>query len=130
MLGKSKAVEKILIVDDSETIRSQLRTLLEEEGYQIIEAEDGTIGLELASSNEDIQLIICDFNMPEMDGITMTKKVKEIKHFKDLPIFMLTTESTVELKKLGKEAGIMAWIVKPYEPNKLRIIIKKILRAD
>ena len=120
-------VEKILIVDDSETIRSQLRTLLEEDGYTILEAEDGSIGLDIASNTPDISLIICDFNMPEMDGITMSQKVKEIEHFADLPIFMLTTESTEELKKVGKEAGIMAWIVKPYEPNKLKAIIKKVL---
>ena len=70
-------MEKILIVDDSETIRSQLRALLEEEGYQILEAEDGTIGLELASSNDDINLILCDFNMPEMDGYEATKIIRE-----------------------------------------------------
>ena len=119
---------KILIVDDSDTLRMQLKGLLEEMGHAVIEGVDGLDGLGKAQTNGDINLLICDFNMPEMDGVTMCRKVKEIPAMAKLPIFMLTTESTPELKALGKEAGIMAWIVKPFNPEKLKAVVSKVLQ--
>lgn len=119
---------KILIVDDSDTLRIQLRGLLEECQHEVVEGASGLEGLTKAKENMDINLIICDFNMPEMDGITMCRKVSEIEELKKVPIFMLTTESTPELKQLGKQAGVMAWIVKPYNAEKLKAVLAKVLK--
>ena len=118
---------KILIVDDSDTLRIQLRGILEESGHTVLEGEHGLDGLMKAKENPDINLVICDFNMPEMDGITMCRKVHEMPALAHIPIFMLTTESTPELKALGKEAGIMAWIVKPFNADKLKAVVDKVL---
>ncbi len=119
---------KILIVDDSDTLRIQLKNLLHESNHEVLEGSHGLDGLGKAQANRDLDLVICDFNMPEMDGITMSKKVREIPGLQDVPIFMLTTESTAELKSLGKEAGIMAWIVKPYNAEKLKVVVEKVLQ--
>jgi two-component system chemotaxis response regulator CheY len=118
---------KILIVDDSDTLRMQLKDILESEGHEVIEGVHGVDGLEKATQNPDIRLLISDYNMPEMDGVVMCRKVRELESLKNIPMFMLTTESTSELKALGKEAGIMAWIVKPFNEEKLRVVVQKIL---
>lgn len=119
---------KILIVDDSETLRIQLKKTLQEAGHQPIEAIDGINGLEVLEQNRDTQLILCDVNMPRIDGITMCKKVQEDAQLKKIPIFMLTTESNPEMKAQGKAAGVIAWITKPYIPEKLLSAIGKALK--
>ena len=119
---------KILIVDDSETARFQLRKDLEIKGYQVIEGADGIEGLNLISENLDVQLVISDVNMPQMDGLTMARKIHEKNDFKNMPILIMTTESTPEMKAKGKEAGVLAWVTKPYNPEKLLSAIEKILR--
>ena len=119
---------KILIVDDSDTLRMQLRDVLESEGHTIIEGVHGVDGLAKAQENPDIELLISDYNMPEMDGVVMCKKVRELPAFKSIPMFMLTTESTSELKALGKEVGVMAWIVKPFNEEKLKAVVQKVLK--
>jgi two-component system chemotaxis response regulator CheY len=118
---------KILIVDDSDTLRIQLRKALEEGGYDVIEAEDGVKGLARATENNDLKLIISDYNMPEMDGVTMCRKIRELPGFDQIPMFMLTTEASPELKALGKEAGVKAWIVKPFVAEKVIGVTKKVL---
>ena len=120
---------KILIVDDSDTLRMQLRDILESEGHIVVEGVHGADGLAKAHENLDINLLISDYNMPEMDGVVMCKKVREIDAFKTIPMFMLTTESTSELKALGKEAGVMAWIVKPFNEDKLKAVVQKVLKG-
>ena len=121
-------MSKILIVDDSETLRLELKTFLESLGHSVVEAESGPDGLEKIGQNTDVNLLISDFNMPGMDGISMCKKIKDDPQFAKLPIFMLTTESTPELKSVGKEAGVMAWIVKPFSTTKLKTVLDKILK--
>jgi two-component system chemotaxis response regulator CheY len=108
---------KILIVDDSETLRIQLREALEGAGHNVIEGVDGADGLRQAMENRDVNMIITDFNMPQMDGVTMASKVRE----------MLTTEATPDIKAAGKAAGILAWIVKPLVPSKVLPAIEKVL---
>lgn len=119
---------KILIVDDSETLRLELKSFLESLDHVVIEAESGPDGLEKISQNTDVNLLISDFNMPGMDGISMCRKIKDDPQFAELPIFMLTTESTPDLKSVGKEAGVMAWIVKPFSSDKLKLVLSKILK--
>lgn len=120
---------KILIVDDSETIRVQLKTDLtgSDSGYDVIEAHDGLNGLEVLNSNKDVKLIICDVNMPEMDGLTMCEEINKDSDLNSIPIIMLTTQCSAEMKARGKENGVIAWITKPHKPKMLLGGIKKIL---
>ena len=118
---------KILLVDDSSTIRQELKNDLEEQQFYILEASDGEQGLALAMS-EKIDLIITDLNMPNMDGITMCKHIR--KHDIEVPIFMMTTQTDMDLKVEAKNYGVKAWIVKPY--NKIGLIsgIKNLLKTE
>jgi len=118
---------KILIVDDSETLRIQLREALELAGHSVVEGVDGGDGLKVAQANPDIKMVITDFNMPQMDGVTMAGKLRAISAFSKIPILMLTTEATPDIKAAGKNAGILAWIVKPLVPAKVIPAIEKVL---
>ncbi|MCX6128891.1 MAG: response regulator [Proteobacteria bacterium] len=118
---------KILIADDSETLRLELKEVLEHGAHTVVEAADGVEGLKLAEDEHGIQLIISDYNMPGLDGITMVSKIKLIDRYKNVPVGMLTTESSKDLKQAGKEAGVVVWIVKPFDPKRLLSIIDKIL---
>ena len=118
---------KILVVDDSNTLRSQLREELTTAGYSVLEAEDGAVALGVMEKTPDVDLIICDVNMPVMDGITfitqLTQKVGGPKY----PVLMLTTEAGSELKAQAKSLGVVAWITKPYVPEKLIPGVAKLL---
>ncbi|MBC7530778.1 MAG: response regulator [Oligoflexus sp.] len=118
---------KILIVDDSETLRIQLREALEAAGHVVVEGVDGADGLKVAAAHQDIKMVITDFNMPQMDGVTMASKLREQANFSKVPILMLTTEATPDIKAAGKSAGILAWIVKPLVPSKVMPAIEKVL---
>lgn len=110
----------VLIVDDSETVRTQLRNDLANEGYATFEASNGVEGLKLLEGNANlIDLIFCDINMPEMDGLTMCRELHKDPLLNRIPIFMLTTQTSSEMKAEGKEAGVIAWIIKPYEKKKV-----------
>ncbi|MEO7328427.1 MAG: response regulator [Minicystis sp.] len=117
--------QRILIVDDSATIRGQLGALLSANGYEVIEAEDGVSGLE-AAQREDVDMLIVDVNMPRMNGIEMIKEVRALERLAHTPIFMLTTEATKGVMAQGKSAGATAWIIKPFRPE---ILLKGIARV-
>lgn len=117
---------KVLIVDDSETLRVQLRKDLEGAGHQVIEGSDGVDGLNKLKEVGKVDLILCDVNMPNMDGLTMCSKVSQDPNFKGTPIFMLTTEANPEMKAKAKDFGVRAWITKPYVAAKLVSAIDKI----
>jgi len=123
---------KILIVDDSETIRIQLKTDLtaNNSNYEIIEAHDGLNGLEMLNANKEVDLIICDVNMPEMDGLTMCEEIHKDAELNTIPIIMLTTQCSDEMKARGKANGVIAWITKPHKPKTLLGGIKKILAKN
>jgi len=118
---------KILIADDSETLRLELKEVLERGGHLVIEALDGADGLKKAEEHQGIQLIISDYNMPGIDGITMISKIKQIDRYKEVPVGMLTTESSKELKQSGKEAGVVVWVVKPFDRERLLKTVDKVL---
>lgn len=118
---------KIVVVDDSASVRAQLKSLLEPGQHEVIEAVNGIDGLAKVKENLDARLIICDFNMPSMDGITMCKKIKEIEEMKKTVVLMLTTNSDPKMKALGKEAGILAWLVKPVNKDNFLTIINELL---
>lgn len=118
-------MKKILIVDDSDTVRNQVKKSLEDAGYAVVEAFDGVNGVQQAMANKDIACVISDVNMPNMDGFSMCAKLREISQLKNIPIFMLATETNDEMKKKGKSVGVVAWMAKPYNAQKMILAIKK-----
>ena len=116
----------LLIVDDSESIRELVCYNLKDAGYNVIKAVNGQDGINKLTS--EVKLIISDVNMPIMDGITMVKNIRNNSNYKHLPIIMLTTESQLEIKNAARLAGATAWIVKPFDENKLLEVVKKFLR--
>ncbi|MFQ5649172.1 MAG: response regulator [bacterium] len=119
----------ILVVDDSVTIRSSLEYVLKDAGYNVALAIDGLDGIKklkgLASSGERVHLIITDVNMPNMDGITFTRNVKN-SSFRATPVLILTTESQQARKQQGKEAGAAGWLIKPFQQEQLLTVIGKL----
>ncbi len=99
---------------------------LKSAGYQIIEAIDGQDGLNKAKT-QSFSLILTDQNMPNMDGISMIKQIRMIPAYKTVPILMLTTESSDAMKSQGKAAGATGWLVKPFDPQKLLEVVKKVI---
>ena len=116
----------ILIVDDAMTVRNLAKFALAKGGYNIIEAEDGIQGLKQLETNT-VDLVISDLNMPNMNGLEMSRAIKTNNATKAIPIFMLTTEASQEVAIQGKEIGIMAWIVKPFVPEKLLGAVQKVI---
>jgi two-component system, chemotaxis family, chemotaxis protein CheY len=117
----------ILIVDDAKTIRHLTRFALAKGGFNILEAEDGKQGLEILEKST-IDLVISDLNMPNMDGLEMCRAMRNSEKLKDIPVFMLTTETQHEFTIHGQETGIKAWIVKPFVPEKLLAAVQRIVR--
>lgn len=116
----------ILAVDDSASIRQMVSFTLKSSGYEVIEAADGMDGLDKAKSNE-ISLVLTDQNMPRMDGLTLIKTLRLLPQYKTVPILMLTTESSDAMKSQGRAAGATGWLVKPFDPQKLLEVVKKVI---
>ena len=111
-MGNSK---NILIVDDSQLVRAELRAALEREGHVVAEAADGMAALKVVNSQENLDLIISDQNMPLLDGLSLCQEVRKVDKFGGVPFVMMTTESSDRLKALGKQVGVHAWVVKPMD---------------
>lgn len=118
--------KNILAVDDSRSILQMVSFTLKGAGYQVTEAADGQEALDLAGK-QSFQLIITDLNMPRMDGITLVQKLRANPKYKFTPILMLTTEAGDAFKAKGKAAGATGWLVKPFDPQKLLGVVKKVL---
>jgi two-component system, chemotaxis family, chemotaxis protein CheY len=123
--------KKILVVDDSATLRASVNYTLKSAGFETINAVNGADGLEKLTEahkqGDQIGMIISDINMPVMDGISFIKEVKKTP-FKFLPILVLTTESQDDMKLKGKQAGASGWLVKPFKPEQLVYVTKKFMR--
>ena len=117
---------KILAVDDSVSIRKSITFILGQEGYDVTEAVDGVDGLNKAEADK-FGLVITDINMPNMDGIEFTKKLRATEDYKFTPIIALTTENQASKMEEGKAAGATGWIVKPFSSEKLLAVVKKIV---
>lgn len=117
--------KKVMIVDDSRTIRQQVNFTLTKGGFEVIEAEDGLDGLEKLGANGDIKMIISDINMPNMDGIQMVEKMKA--DGVTVPIIILTTEGAADLIDRAKAAGAKGWLVKPFKPDQLVAAVTKLV---
>ncbi|MBE6349403.1 MAG: response regulator [Spirochaetaceae bacterium] len=118
--------KKILVVDDSISIRKSVDFVLGQEGYEVVTAEDGSDGL-LKAKEEKFDLIITDINMPNMNGIEFIRELRKMPTYKFVPIIALTTESQDSKMQEGRDAGATGWIVKPFSPEKLIAVIKKLL---
>ena len=116
----------ILAVDDSASMRQMVSFTLKGAGYDVTEAADGVEALNIAKTNK-FNLVLTDVNMPNMDGITLTKELRALPDYKFIPILTLTTESSTDKKMAGKSAGATGWIVKPFNPDQLLATIKKVL---
>jgi two-component system chemotaxis response regulator CheY len=117
--------KRVLTVDDSKTMRDMVSFTLKGAGFEVLEAEDGVRALSVLSSNA-VDLVITDINMPNMDGVTLTKQLRAKPNFKSTPILILTTEGGEEKKAEGRAAGATGWIVKPFAPDKLLQVVKKV----
>ncbi len=120
--------KRILIVDDSASVRTVARIALTEAGYAIAEAANGQEGLQQLTG-ERVHLIVSDVNMPVMDGITFLKQVKANPNYKFTPVIMLTTEAGQDKKEQGRAAGAKAWITKPFQPASLVDAVSKLILA-
>jgi two-component system, chemotaxis family, chemotaxis protein CheY len=116
----------IMTVDDSLSVRLMVRFTLRDLGYEIIEAENGIDALSKLEKAQ-IHMLITDINMPELDGISLIKRVRANPSYRFIPIITLTTESAREKKLEGKQAGATGWIVKPFKPEQLVAVVKRVL---
>jgi two-component system chemotaxis response regulator CheY len=116
-----------MTVDDSVSMRQMVSLVLKGGGYEVVEAVDGLDALSKLTGQE-LHLFLTDVNMPNMDGIEFTRQVRAMPEYKFVPIVLLTTESDMEKKQQGKAAGATAWIVKPFQPDQLLAVVKKVLR--
>jgi two-component system, chemotaxis family, chemotaxis protein CheY len=116
----------VLTVDDSKTIRDMLKFTLAGAGFQVQQAEDGVDGLRTLKAAGAVDVIITDINMPNMDGFEFIENVRRDAAYKSTPILVLTTESGADKKTRAREAGATGWIVKPFDPQKLLDVIRKV----
>ena len=120
--------KSILIVDDSESLRTLLKLALVRAGYEVLQAEDGVKGLAQLEANAKLNLIISDVNMPNMDGLTFLTKVKSHPRHKFTPVIMLTTETQDAKRQQGQSAGASAWVVKPFNPSQMLDAVSRLVR--
>ena len=117
----------IMTVDDSASVRQMVTFTLKQNGYDVVEACDGQDAL-AKLNKQKVDMLLTDLNMPKMDGIGLIKGVRAGNLNQFIPIVMLTTESQDSRKAEGKAAGATGWIVKPFKPEQLITVIKKVLR--
>ncbi len=116
----------VLAVDDSRSMRQMVSFTLKGAGYDVIEAVDGEDGL-AKSKGSTVHLVLTDQNMPNMDGLSLIKALRGLPQYKTTPILMLTTESSDEMKVQGKAVGATGWLVKPFDPAKLLMVVRKVI---
>lgn len=116
----------ILTVDDTASMRQMISFTLHSVGHEVIQASDGQEALKVLEGKK-VDLVIADINMPNMDGITLLKSLRALAEYKFTPVLMLTTESQDAKRQQGKIAGATGWIVKPFNPEQLLTVVKKVL---
>jgi len=117
---------RILTVDDSASVRMTTKIALTNAGYSVTEAVDGAEGLSKAKS-DSFDLVVTDLNMPNMNGLEMIEELRKSPAHTGLPIIFLTTESDGGLKTRAKAAGATGWMTKPFDPEQLVKIVRKVL---
>jgi two-component system, chemotaxis family, chemotaxis protein CheY len=116
----------ILAVDDSPSMRQLVSMTLKKAGHDVYLAEDGQSALAEAREH-DVDLVITDVHMPNMDGISLTRELRQLDQYRFTPILILTTESAADMKMKGKEAGATGWIVKPFNSESLLRVLDRVL---
>ena len=116
----------ILAVDDSASIRQMVSFTLKSAGYDVIEAVDGVEGLDKAKA-KTVNLVLTDQNMPRMDGLTLIETLRKLPQYASTPILMLTTEFSDAMQTQGRAAGATGWLVKPFDPQKLIEVVRKVI---
>lgn len=118
----------IITVDDAATIRRMVSFTLRGAGHEVLEAQDGAIALKILQSRA-VDLVITDVNMPNLNGIELTRQLRALPSFSRTPVLLLTTESDPAKKAEGRAAGATGWIVKPFSQEQLLAIVAKLLPA-
>lgn len=122
---------KLLVVDDSSTMRRIIKNTLSRLGYEdVLEGEDGLQGWAELNANPDVSMLITDWNMPEMNGLELVKKVRADARFVDLPIIMVTTEGGKAEVITALKAGVNNYIVKPFTPQVLKEKLAAVLGTE
>lgn len=116
----------VLAVDDSGSLRQMVVFSLRAAGYQVSEAVDGQDGLDKACL-QVFDLVLTDQNMPRMDGLSLIRALRAMDTYQKVPILMLTTESSDDMKAKGRAAGANGWLVKPFDPQRLLEVVKKVI---
>lgn len=120
-------MRSILAVDDSASMRKMVAFTLIGAGFHVVEAVDGQDAFEKAQAHA-IDLVLTDQNMPRLDGLGLTRKLRDSPKFMTTPILILTTESSEQMKQAGRAAGATGWLVKPFDPGRLIEVIQKVIR--
>lgn len=121
-------IKRVLIVDDSSSVRRQVCGVLLQAGYDMVEAADGVEGAETIRAQLDLDLVICDVNMPRMNGLDMLDTLHDELAKRQLPVMMLTTEGQPEAMARAKKAGAKGWIVKPFKEPLLLSAVGKLTK--
>jgi two-component system chemotaxis response regulator CheY len=119
--------KRILAADDSLSMRQVVKAVLSDAGYEVIEAVDGKDALAKLAKGP-VNLIMTDLNMPNLDGVGVVKAVRADPVHRLTPVLMVTTEAGDDKKQLGKAAGATGWVVKPFTPDQLLAVVKKLIR--
>jgi len=120
-------MHSILAVDDSVSMRQMVSYTLKSAGFEVVEAVDGEDAFEKARQRH-FDLVLTDQNMPRLDGIGLTRRLRETERYAAIPILILTTESSDQMKQAGRAAGATGWLVKPFDPVRLIEVIHKVIR--
>lgn len=118
--------KRVLVIDDSATVRQQVGLALGQAGFDIVEAVDGQDGIEKLYSDASVSLVVCDVNMPRLNGLEMLEKIRAEQPQVKVPVIMLTTEGQPALMERAKRAGAKGWIVKPFKAELLVAAAKKL----
>jgi two-component system chemotaxis response regulator CheY len=122
-------LKKVMIVDDSRTVRQQVVAALGPAGFEVLEAQDGIEALDRMKGTPDLSLILCDLNMPRMNGLEMLGVAKESGSL-SVPVVMLTTEGRTDLIEKAKRAGARGWLVKPFKADQLIAVARKLTGSN
>ncbi|HEY4015697.1 MAG TPA: response regulator [Polyangiaceae bacterium] len=118
--------KKVLVVDDSWTVRQEVSVALQEAGFEVLLAVDGVEGETKIQETNDLAVVVADINMPRMNGLEMLAKVKRDPKNASLPIVVLTTEGQPDLIRQAKSDGAKGWMVKPFKPDLLVALVRKL----
>jgi two-component system chemotaxis response regulator CheY len=119
---------KILIVEDSPSMRNLVREALDPDGYEVTESRNGREALDVLDRVAP-HLVITDVNMPELDGLALLRRIRSLPSFRFTPVLILTSESGADMKENGRAAGATGWLVKPFDPDQLRLVVAQVLGA-